>query len=170
MKKNQQLVAAIIFFITISGCMVHSVQSSEKKFRGMWKLDQFQVQDSTTKNWKPDPARIGYSGYILYDGLGNMAVQQFPPGYHDFDINKNLDSLGIEAIKKIARLYRYAYAYIGNYEISKTTITHKKLSATSPKDWGTIVKRDFKFSGDTLILTTQEKVKGASLVIRWVKF
>lgn len=140
----------------------------------MWKLDQSQVQDSITGNWIPDPARIGYSGYILYDGLGNMAVQQFPPWYHDFDTDsfsgKNIDSLDKEAVKKVARLYRSTNAYIGNYEISKTTITHKLLAATNPKAWGTVLKRDFKFSGDTLILTTQEKVNGARRRIRWVKF
>ncbi|MEO7488301.1 MAG: lipocalin-like domain-containing protein, partial [Ferruginibacter sp.] len=152
------------------GCMVHSGQSSIKKFRGMWKLDQFQVQDSITKNWIPDPTRIGYSGYILYDGLGNMAVQQFPPGYHDFDPDKNIDSLDKEALKKVARLYRSNYTYIGRYEISKTMITHKRLSATNPKDWGTALQRDFNFSGDTLILTTVEKINGGGLRIRWVKF
>lgn len=174
MKKNMQLLAAIIFLITTSGGMFHSVQLPEKKIRGMWKLDQFQVHDSITENWISDPARIGYSGYILYDGLGNMAVRQFPPWYHDFDTNsisgKSIDSLDKEGLKKVARLYHSNYAYIGNYEISKTTITHKKLAATEPKNWSTTVKRDFKFSGDTLILTTQDKINIARLRIRWVKF
>jgi len=98
-----------------------------------------------------------------------MSVEQNPPGYSSFNINKSIDSLDKEELKKVAKLYRSNYTYTGNYTIEGTTITHKRLSATSPKDWNTVLKRDFEFKGDTLILTTQEKINGTLLRIRWIK-
>jgi len=98
-----------------------------------------------------------------------MSVEQNPPGYSSFNINKSIDSLDKEDLKKVAKLYRSNYTYIGNYTIEGKTITHKRRSATSPKAWNTTLKRDFEFRGDTLILTTQEKLNGRILRIRWIK-
>lgn len=154
----------------IISCHTQHELTSAKKFRGMWKLDKFETLDSVTATWNIDTTRIGYTGYILYDGLGHIAVQQNPPGYKDADVNKNIGSMDNRELKKIAGFYRSNYAYFGGYTIENKTIAHKILSATNPKDWGKILKRDFKFSGDTLLLTTQEKVNGSILRIRWIKF
>lgn len=164
------MITAIIFILTINSCKVPQAFTSAKKFRGMWKLDKFETLDAVTSKWNIDSTRIGYTGYILYDGLGHIAVQQNPPGYKDADVSRNIDSMDNRELKKIARLYRSNYVYFGGYTIENKTIVHKRLSATNPEDWNTILKRDFKFSGDTLLLTTQEKVNGSILRIRWIKF
>ena len=122
-----------------------------------------------TNKWKIDTTRLGYNGFILYDGLGHMAVQQTPPRYKDYDVNKNIDSLNNYELRKLVRLYRSNYVYFSNYEIDKNTIKHKRLSATNPNDWGTVLQRDFVFIGDTLILTTHENINGRKLRIRWTK-
>ncbi len=153
----------------MSSCTTIRQSSSTEKFKGMWRLDKFETLDSLTGNWNIDSARMGYTGYILYDGLGHMSVEQNPPGYSRFTINKSIDSLDKEDLKKVAKLYRSNYTYTGNYTIEGKTITHKRLSATNPKDWNTALKRDFEFRGDTLILTTQEKINGTKLRIRWIK-
>ena len=166
--KVQIIFWGIIFF-TINSCKTQHELSSANKFKGMWKLDRFETFDTLTNKWRIDTTRLGYEGFILYDGLGHMGVQQTPPGYKDYDVNKNIDSLNNNELKKLLRFYRSNYVYFSNYEIDKNTIEHKRLSATNPNDWGTVLKRDFEFIGDTLILTTHENINGSKLRIRWIK-
>ena len=165
----KQWAAPIFFSLLISSCKMQ-YKSSSGKFRGMWKLDKFESLDNTTGKWNIDSIRVGYSGYILYDGQGHMGVQEFPPGYRDADMNKSIDSLSNTDLKKVTRLYKSNFVYFGEYSIDKETITHKRLSATNPKDWNTVLKRNFEFRGDTLLLTTQEIINGSRLRIRWIRF
>lgn len=158
-----------IFLFASAGCNVQHQLAAPKKFQGMWKLDKFEIVDTTNGNWITDTTRIGYTGYILYDGQGHMAVQQTPKGYSDFDTNKNIDSLNIQELKKLAKFYRSNFVYFANYKIDSTVINHKRLSATNPKDWGTTLTRDFEFKGDTLILTAHEKINNTKFRIRWIR-
>ena len=166
----QKMMAVALLLLIISGCKTAYQLSSTEKFRGMWKLYRFETLDSLSGKWSADTTRTGYSGYILYDGFGHMGVEQNPPGYKEFDVSKNIDSMDNRELKKIARLYWSNYVYFGNYTIENKTIDHKKLSATNPAEWGTSLKRDFEFKGDTLILITQEKINGHKLRIFWLKF
>ncbi len=43
------------------------------------------------------------------------------------------------------------------------------VSPNHPEDWGTTVKRNFEFKGDTLILTANELVGGRKTRLRWIK-
>jgi len=143
--------------------------SQLEKFRGMWKLDKFESYDSVYGRWADDITRIGYSGYILYDGLGHMAVHLMPMTYTYFDADKNPDSLQNEEVKQFAGILKTNYVYFADYKIGKGKIFHNKLSATNPKDKGSIAVRDFEFVGDTLLLKPIEKIKGLKLRLRWIK-
>lgn len=146
-------------------------QNAMAAFAGMWKLDKYESFDSATGSWHDAPNRMGYTGYLLYDGLGHTGVQLVPPGFKDFDNSKGIDSLTNDELKKILNFYSTSFAYFANCEITKegNTIEHNKLSSNNPKEWGTTVKRDFEFRGDTLILTANELIGGFKSRLRWVK-
>lgn len=135
----------------------------------MWKLDKFESYDSINRKWSDDVTRIGYTGYILYDGLGHMAVHLIPKAYNDFDSNNKLDSISLDELKNLTKIYMSNYVYFASYKIENGAVYHSKLSATNPKDKGTVAVREFEFSGDTLILKPKEKINGLRLRLRWVK-
>jgi len=141
----------------------------EEKLRGMWKLDKFESYDSVSRKWGDDLTRIGYTGYILYDGLGHMAVHLLPKAYNDFDSNNKLDSLSFDNLKDLTKLYMSNYVYFADYMIENGAVYHTKLSATNPKDKGSVAVREFEFLGDTLILKPKEKINGLRLRLRWVR-
>jgi hypothetical protein len=141
----------------------------DNRFRGMWKLDKFEAFDSVSKTWGDDTTRIGYSGYIIYDGWGHMAVHLTPKIYREFDPDKNPDSLNSEDLKQLLDIYKSNYVYFAEYKIVNRIIVHTKLSTTNPKDKGSMAIRDFEFNGDTLILKPKEKINGLKLRLRWIR-
>jgi hypothetical protein len=135
----------------------------------MWRLDKFESLDSLSNRWTDDSTRVGWSGYILYDGQGHMGVHLIPNGYKDFDSKKNIDSLSDDDLKELTKFYKSNFVYFANYNINGTVIDHQRLTATEPGNWGTTLTRDFDFKGDTLILTAHEKIAGQKLRLRWIK-
>jgi len=166
--KEIKLILGLLTLVTIYSCNTKS-QQADNKFDGMWSLDKFEAFDSLTNRWTDDTTRIGWSGYILYDGHGHMGVHLIPKGYEDFDSNKNIDSLKYDDLKELAKFYKSNFVYFANYNLTGTTIDHKRLTATEPRSWGTTLTRDFEFKGDTLILTAHESVTGQRLRLRWIK-
>src|SRR6266487_3336258 len=127
----------------ISSCK-DSSRNVMGKFRGMWKLDKYESFDSVKSKWYDSPNRIGYSGYILYDGIGHMGVQLLPPRFKDVDNDKNLDSMGGEELRKILRLHSTSFTYFAVCNITDVnSIEHHRLSSNNPKEWGTIITRNF---------------------------
>jgi hypothetical protein len=168
MKANKFIIFIILTFMAIS-CINKNGTNMEEKFRGMWKLDKFESYDSVAGKWCDDVTRIGYSGYILYDGQGHMAVHLMPKVYDNFNSDKNTDSIDCEDLKQLTKIYKANYVYFADYKIENGTVFHSKLSATNPKDKGSVAKRDFEFKGDTLILKPKEKINGLKLKLRWIK-
>lgn len=166
--KCQNLLFGLVTIIAISGC---SDQRTMSRFRGMWKLDRYESYNPATKRWYPTPGRVDYSGYIIYDGLGHMGVQLIPPGFRTFDAGKNVDSLSNAEAKRILRLQLSSFSYFANCDISKgdTSIEHHKISSNDPAEVGTIVRRNFEFRGDTLILTANELINGLKTRLRWLR-
>ena len=144
-------------------------QSTDSPFHGMWDLDKFEVFDASSGTWSDDSILAGYNGYILYDGKGHMAVHLTPPGYENFDASTNIDSLDINELIKFTRYYQLNFVYFADYKTTDSIIDHHRLSATNPKDWGTVLTRDFEFRNDTLILTAHEPIGGRKLRLRWIK-
>jgi hypothetical protein len=163
-----KLTLGLIMFATIYSCSTKT-QQADNKFDGMWRLDKFESFDSLANRWTDDLTRIGYTGYILYDGQGHMGVHLIPKGYKDFDTKKNIDSLEHDDLKELVKFYKTNFVYFANYNITGTKIDHNRLTATEPGNWGTTLTRDFAFKGDTLILTAHEKIGGQQLRLRWIK-
>jgi len=164
-------ITLLFLFLSIlaGSCINKKGSEMEDKLRGMWKLDKFESYDSVSRKWSDDVTRIGYTGYILYDGLGHMAVHLMPKAYDDFDSNNKLDSIDYEELKNLTKIYRSNYVYFASYMIENGAVFHTKLSATNPKDKGTVAIRELEFIGDTLILKPKEKINGLRLRLRWVK-
>ena len=138
-------------------------------FTGIWKLDKYESFDAATHSWKDAQNRQGYTGFLLYDGMGHMGVQLLPPGFKDFDNSNSIDSLTNDELKKRLQLHSSIFAYFANCDISKDTIEHHKLLSNNPAERGTTVKRNFEFKGDTLLLTAVEAIGGLQSRLRWVK-
>ena len=131
----------------------------------MYKLFTIESQDSTG-SWIKSGWANGGESYILYDGLGHMAVQITPKGYSDFKwlneeqalddkiLKAQIDSMTVTELKAAVAEFSSNYVYVANYSIDDKAdiITHQRLTSTIPAIWGTDVKRKFSFSGDTLIL------------------
>ncbi len=166
--KFSKFIVALFILCTAYACKNKKLRSGEQ-FHGMWKLDKFEAFDSAASKWVNDTTRIGYSGFILYDGMGHMAVHLTPKGYKDFDTNKNMDSLNMKDVKELAKFYQSNFVYFADYETTDSTIAHKRHSSTNPKDWGSVLTRDFEFRNDTLILSAHERIGGEKIRLRWIK-
>jgi hypothetical protein len=166
--KHSKLLFGAFLLLTIYGCS-NEDQGIDSRFHGTWKLDKIESLDNVTGKWAYDSAFAGWIGFILYDGMGHMSAQITPKGYRDFDVSKNIDSLGMNDLKELVKLYKSNFVYVANYKISDGTIDHERLSATNPTDWGTVITRDFEFRNDTLVLTPHEFVWGKKTRLWWVK-
>ena len=155
--------------IIAGGCAGNS-QNAMSKFTGMWKLDKYESFDSAIGKWYDSPNRIGYTGYILYDGIGHMGVQLLPPAFKEVLTNESIDNIGEEGVRKILKLHTASFSYFGDCNITgANSIEHHRLSSNNPKEWGTTIKRNFEFHGDTLILTANELIGGLKTRLRWIK-
>jgi hypothetical protein len=114
----------------------------------MWKLDHHEIKDSISGRWLPDSTRVGLSGFVIYDGLGDMGVQQV-----EASDNASENNIGI--------VYFAKYILLEN-----NVIQHTKVSS-SFDDVGRSVRRGFEFHGDTLLLIPQEA--GGQLRAMWIK-
>ncbi len=143
---------------------------NDPRFHGMWKLDSIEYYDSISGTWSHYQTDQYHDGYILYDGKGHMAVHLTSKGYQDFDLSENVDSLDMERLKERLKFYETNFVYFADYKTTDNVIDHNRLSATDPKNWGTVLTRDFEFKNDTLILTARESIDANRLRLRWVKY
>jgi Lipocalin-like domain len=157
----------ILLFVSILliACSNHSPSNKNKALAGMYKLYAIENQDSTGA-WIESGWANGGESYIVYDGLGHMAVQITPKGYSDFKwlneeqtldekiLKEKIESMSLTELKAAVAEFSSNYVYVANYTIndSANVVTHKRITSTIPSIWGTEVKRKFSFSGDTLIL------------------
>jgi hypothetical protein len=156
------LLFAIIY---LTACSQPAKKDAGKMLAGMYKLYKIESQD-TAGIWNESGRYNGGESYIIYDGLGHMAVQITPKGYNNFNwlddeqsinekiVNQKIDTMSLPELRAAVSAFASNYVYVGNYTVDDTAdiVTHKRITATIPKVWGTEVKRKFSFSGDTLIL------------------
>lgn len=158
----------IIFYISLLhliGCVSRSTSGPGEQLAGLYKMYAIQSQDHTGA-WKESGVANGGESYIIYDGLGHMAVQIMPKGYETFQwmeeedaLNKEkfrarVDGMSVRELKEAVSLFASNYTYVANYKVdpSENEVTHQRLIGSIPAIWGTEVKRRLSFSGDTLIL------------------
>jgi len=158
----------ILFILSLSflfpTCINKPKANRNGLLMGMYKLYNIQVEDSSGK-WQDEWASDG-TGYIIYDGIGHMAVQITPKGYEQFKtlsedesidpgkLKAKIDSMPADQLKTSLEEFVSNYVYAGNYSVSDTAdvVTHYRLTHTIPSAWNTTVQRRFIFKGDTLEL------------------
>jgi lipocalin-like protein len=160
----------LILLFFISSCANNHANRLEQ-FRGAWRLDKYEAFDSLTGTWRDAPKRIGYTGYIIYDGSGHVEVQLFPPNFEKLNDTKNIDSLSMEELKDKQAIDSKCFIYFADCLVleGQNVIEHHIKSSNHPAEIGTTVKRGFEFTGDTLILTAGELIGGSKTRLRWVK-
>lgn len=159
--KGYLLLFSAIYLISCS----RPTKNKNGLLAGMYKLYKIESQDSTGI-WRESGWANGGESYIVYDGLGHMAVQITPKGYKDFKwldeeqainekmVKEKIDSMSLTELKSVVTEFASNYVYVGNYMVDDTAniVTHKRIIGTIPAVWGTEVKRKFSFSGDTIVL------------------
>ena len=158
----------LLFTLTFYNCVTKK-QNVHSKFQGMWKLDKFETFDTSLGIWTEDTTRIGYSGFIIYDGIGHMSVHLLPKDYKNLNVNIDIDTLNLESLKRLTQLYSSNYVYFATYNLSDTLVEHTIVSATDPKRYGNVFTRKFNFKNDTLILTPKVANSDNKLRLKWVK-
>src|SRR6185369_16923020 len=128
--------------------------------------------------WHDEWASDGI-GYIIYDGIGHMAVQITPKGYEQFNtlsedesidrekLRAKINSMSAEQTKSAVEEFISNYVYTGNYSVSDSAdiVTHYRLTHTIPSAWNTTVQRRFIFKGDTLELYNDVDKRR----LKWIK-
>lgn len=159
--KRYLLLFSAIYLISCSS----PTKNKNGLLAGMYKLYKIESQDSAG-TWKESGWFNGGESYIVYDGLGHMAVQITPKGYNNFKwleeeqainekiVKEKTDSMSLPELKAAVAAFASNYVYVGNYTVDDTAniVTHNRITGTIPAVWGTEVKRKFSFSGDTIIL------------------
>lgn len=168
MTKQLSLIG-LVSLLTIFSCTTR--QTMDDTFNGMYRLDRGEALDTVSGEWVTTKWRGTYTdGFIQYDGKGHMSVHLYPKGYQDVDTHRNMDSLDLESLKELARSYQNNFVYFADYKIiNDSTIEHHRVSATEPRDFGTVLTRRFEFRKDTLLLTTIEKIESRKVRLRWIK-
>ena len=165
------------FSFLLPSCTDKTKTSRNGLLRGMYKLDDIQVQDSSGL-WHDEWASDG-TGYIVYDGVGHMAVQITPKGYEQFKtlsenesidpgkLKAKIDSMPSEQLKTSLEEFVSNYVYAGNHSVSDSVdvVTHYRLTHTIPSAWNTTVQRRFIFRGDTLELYNDVDKRR----LKWIK-
>jgi len=162
----------------VFACNETTTADKRSRLAGMYKLYIAENADSNGI-WHEDPWTKGGNGYIVYDGMGHMAVHITRKGYNDYkwlpeeeslrdeSINKKLDSLSTDELKEAVRAFAGSYVYAGNYTIEDTidVVKHERISTSIHSSPGSIVRRAFTFSGDTITL----RVLNGNRRLKWIK-
>ena len=135
---------------------------------GTWALAHWEAQvgdQQPTLPFGPDAA-----GRIMYDAAGNMAVQLLIPDRPLFSSEDWTEGTPTE----VETAFEGFFAYYGDYSLDEdaNTVTHHLDAALFPNWIGTRQVRNFRFAGDTLVLSTPPTVgQGMEAVhtLWWVK-
>ncbi|WP_163718742.1 lipocalin-like domain-containing protein [Mangrovibacterium lignilyticum] len=162
----------LYFAITITllhSCKKENETSDFAKFTGRWTLDRVETQVDSTDGWVPRQDNYkNRKGFIIYDGKGGMGVHHVTENYdkYVFEGSGGLDSLTTADLRHLAD----NFVYFGKYRVNDSlkVIEHHIESANYQNMLGTVAKRNYLFSGDTLILspTTNRYPKTR---LKWIK-
>ncbi len=137
-----------------ASCQREKELSDFDKFTGRWTLYIVEIQADSASNWKPRQDHYrNRKGFILYDGRGGMGVHHVTEDYdkYKFEGSGGLDSLTFEDLRHLAD----NFVYFGKYKVNDSlkVVEHHIESTNFQNRWGTVAKRKYFFSGDTLILS-----------------
>ena len=119
-----------------------------EKFIGAWRLVAFEEDG-------PDgeviyPYGQDAAGLLIYDSLGRMSVQIMKRDRAPLS-SADWQSVPPEEIKKAIEGYT---AFFGSYEVDepKDVVIHRVEGHVLPESVGKVLRREFTFSGDILVL------------------
>lgn len=135
-------------------CKLGYESSDFEKFTGRWTLYIVEAQADSAAIWEPRQDHYkNRKGFIIYDGKGGMGVHHVTENYenYEFEGNGGLDSLTVKDLRHLAD----NFVYFGKYRVidSLNIVEHHIESSNFQNRRGTVAKRKFVFSGDTLILS-----------------
>jgi Lipocalin-like domain len=173
-----KVLSFLFLLVLVSACTEQSQTNRNALLAGMYKLYIAENADSNGV-WHEDPWTKGGTGYIVYDGIGHMAVHITRQGYNDFAwlpeeeslrperIHQKLDSMTTEELKAAVSAFSGSYVYAGNYTVEDTidVVKHERISTSIHSPRGSTVRRAFAFSGDTIIL----RVLNGNRRLKWIK-
>jgi len=134
-----------------------TAQVTAADFVGTWELASIE-SPVDAGGW--GPAIVPFAGIpvgvIMYDALGNMAVQI------------TSDPRGVETPAEQPEIVTGYVAYYGKYEVDSEagTVTHHRRGHVNPALAELSVVRYYEFSGDTLTLTL---APSRDLRLNWVR-
>jgi hypothetical protein len=177
MKVSKLMSVGSLILLTAISCS--DTKTDNSILAGMYKLSQIENFDSTTKQWRGDDLGKDGDSYILYDGLGHMAVHITSKGYKDFTwlperqatskefLESYIDSMPSEQLRPAMKEFTSSFVYTATYSVDSDSgiVTHNRLSSSVPSVWGTQAKRRFAIRGDTVILTFLDGTKR----LKWLK-
>ncbi|GAA4806685.1 lipocalin-like domain-containing protein [Litoribaculum gwangyangense] len=149
-------------------CKQENKTSDFDKFSGRWTLDIVETQADSTSIWEPREDHYkNRNGFIIYDGKGGMGVHHVTENYdeYEFEGSGGLDSLTVKDLRHLAD----NFVYFGKYRVNDSLkiIEHHIESANFQTIIGTIARREYAFSGDTLILSPITK-KYPKSRLKWI--
>lgn len=173
------ILLGILALALASSCGKKSKADRMKALAGMYKLLIIEKVDSSSGQWKEETWASGGDSYIMYDGLGHMAVEITPKDYKNFTwitenqttdmevLGHHVDTLSEAESKAALRKFATNYVYFANVRLNDTAdiVSHDRVSGTYPVIWGTAVHRTFRFSGDTLIL----QILNGNRRLKWLR-
>jgi hypothetical protein len=142
-----------IIIVLLFSCKKENEPSDFDKFTGRWTLDIVETQADSTSIWEPRQDHYkNRKGFIIYDGKGGMGVHHVTENYdkYEFEGSGGLDSLTVKDLRHLAD----NFVYFGKYRVNDSLkiIEHHIDLVNFQNMWGTVAKRNYLFSGDTLIL------------------
>ncbi|MEM9918644.1 MAG: lipocalin-like domain-containing protein [Bacteroidota bacterium] len=159
MKPIFSLFIAIVISLMIACQPTPPKPSAMARFTGLWKMHIFEYRDSSG-NWQEYFWNKGGTGYVIYDGMGHMAIHVTPKDYKQsvVSLEKGIDSLNFEELQAAVKLFSSNYVYVANSRVleDQQIVEHERLSHTFPEEWHQVVQRRYEFKGDTLKLSPVE--------------
>lgn len=172
MNRNVVVLSGIVACVACLGEVDGPAESLDdsvaSRLVGTWSLDHWQAQVGSEPPTFPFGAEA--AGRLMYDEVGNMAVQLLVPDRPTF---ASPDWTG-GTPAEVEAAFEGFFSYYGDYTLDEAanTVTHHLEAALFPNWIGTQQVRTFRFVGDTLVLSTPPLVgQGVEAVhtLRWVK-
>ena len=163
-----------LLFITLLAILIACDSKDEisdiDKFTGRWSLHIVEIRYDSASAWVPRQDHYkNRQGFIIYDGKGGMGVHHVTENYetYEFEGSGGRDSFTVNDLRHLAD----NFVYFGKYRVNDTLgiIEHHIESANYQDMWGTIAKRKYVFSGDTLILNPVNANGYPKNRLKWIR-
>ena len=166
---NRKSLILPCLIVLLFSCKHENEISDFEKFTGRWSLHIVEIQVDSLSTWEPRQDHYrNRQGFIVYDGQGGMGVHHVTENYQDyqFEGKGGLDSLTFNDLRHLAD----NFVYFGSYKVNDSLqmIEHHIESANFQNMWGTVAKRKYLFSGDTLILNPVTE-RYPKIRLKWIR-